>query len=592
MNRLVPSYFFLLGLILALSPMAQADWTSFTGAELSATVAEVAIDLDHITLRLEIGDRDREAFASLLSATPAVAGQNDTPLSAPAEQFFHSGFVLTRQHGVPLIGTIKIIEQRKRMARSTPFQRPPDRPQISATVTYVEIVYPLSERPDTLTFTPPLQADGYPAAEIGFIVYHQHIPVIDFQYLHKSETLRLDWRDPWYSAFDNPSLQRHHRAPLMTFLYIEPYEVRVEILMRLKELAAWMPLDLHNPDWIETHEQARLRQQVGQFFVGQSQVQIDGERSRPLLDRVQFVRVTQQGIQSITSPTRLALPAAIIGVILAYVTPGIPQEVTMNWDLFNHRITSVPASMIDPVSALPYDLTPDAPVLTWTNRLANYGYQVASVQAVAVNAAARQLRLPLLSLVLFAVANLLCLSIRSRSPYGVSVRLRVIAGVLMLMIGIVVWPYGRVAIDHPFVDPYVMPEAEVQSILAGLLRNTYRAFDFRREDDIYDALAVSVTDELITDVYLQSRKRLELDDQDGARANVQAVDLINTRQIGPPGNDLSMTFHCTWDVAGSVEHWGHAHWRRNRYEAMITIKPVQKTWKLSALDLTDERRLP
>ena len=46
-------------------------------------------------------------------------------------------------------------------------------------------------------------------------------------------TLNLDWADPWYSRFDNPNLKRHHKSALMSFLYVEPYEVRHEILARI-----------------------------------------------------------------------------------------------------------------------------------------------------------------------------------------------------------------------------------------------------------------------------------------------------------------------------------------------------------------------
>jgi len=232
--------------LLAFSSHAQADWTIYTGAELSSTVAEVSIDANHIALRLEIGDRDREAFASLLDGDRSGV------------DFFRHGLALAADDRVPFTGEIKVVEQRPRTDRPTPFQPAMGQVHGSPTVTYVEIHYRLSERPETLTFTPPMQADGTTAADIGFIVYHQSIPVIDFQYLDAQQTLRLDWSDPWYSAFDNAKLQRHHRAPLMTFLYVEPYEVRYEILIRLKELASWLPMAVPNRMHIDTTEQTRL----------------------------------------------------------------------------------------------------------------------------------------------------------------------------------------------------------------------------------------------------------------------------------------------------------------------------------------------
>jgi hypothetical protein len=58
---------------------------------------------------------------------------------------------------------------------------------------------------------------------------------------------------------------------------------------------------------------------------------------------------------------------------------------------------------------------------------------------------------------------------------------------------VALWPYGRIAFDRPFTAAYRLPPEEARAIVTGLLQNTYRAFDFRREDDIYDKLAVSIT---------------------------------------------------------------------------------------------------
>ena len=502
--------------------------------------------------------------------------------------FFRHGLVLAADDRVPFTGEIKVVEQRPRTDRPTPFQPAMGQVHGSPTVTYVEIHYRLSERPETLTFTPPMQADGTTAADIGFIVYHQSIPVIDFQYLDAQQTLRLDWIDPWYSAFDNAKLQRHHRAPLMTFLYVEPYEVRYEILIRLKELASWLPMAVPNRMHINTTEQTRLLKQVSQFFLQRSPVQIDGEQSRPMLDRVQFIKVTPQGIQPHDTAQPLTFHKAIVGVILAYATPWPPREVSVDWTLFNDRIPSVPSTIIDPVSQLPYDLTPDQPTLRWTNMLANYNYRVSAIDAIAAKAA-NQMDLPLPSLLL-CLALLVLYGLRRlpafQGPFSVVTLL------LLLVAAIVVWPFGHVAIHNPFVAPYQLAEAQAASILHGLLHNIYRAFDFRAEADIYDKLAVSITGDLITDIYLQSRKRLTVEAQGGAQAKVESVELLEVTPIGLPDAAQRLTFQCTWRIAGSVGHWGHTHWRRNQYKAMITIQPIEQTWKIAALNLIDEWRLP
>ncbi len=420
------------------------------------------------------------------------------------------------------------------------------------------------------------------------MVYHESIPVIDFQYLQGPETLRLDWRDPWYSVFDNPDLQRHHRAPLMTFLYIEPYEVRFEILIRLKALASWMSLEVDDPMQIDTEEQVRLREQIGQFFSQYNQVKIDGTPPRPILDRVEFVRTTPQGVQPLEASERLTFHTALVGVILAYVTSGPPRKVTVDWTFFNDQITSVPSEIIDPVGQLPHEVTPAQPTLRWTNVLANYNYQAATIEAIAAQADHRlQFSWPN---VLLGLVAILLLALGRR--LGLKAGYRVTAAALILAIAVVAWPFGRLAVRNPFAKPYTLPDVEAILILQELLQNTYRAFDFRAESDVYDKLAVSVTGDLVTDIYLQNRKRLKMEEQGEARAKVQDVQLLEATQSGPPGKRQRLTFKCAWRITGTVNHWGHAHQRRNQYEALITIQPIEQTWKMVALDLLDERRLP
>ena len=563
--------------LLALARPAHPHLTRYTGAEHSSTVAEIWIDRERITLRLEIGDLDREAFATLLN--------DDTP----GQDEVRLGLVLTGDDGTPLTGEAQVIERRPRINRSTETQSTAVQIPGGPEVTYAEVVYDLATHPATLTLTPPSRIGGdEAAAEIGFIVYHETIPVIDFQYLERPETLRLDWRDPWYSAFENAALQRHHSAPVMTFLYVEPYEVRFEVLVRLKTLASWMSLNVGEETPIDVDTRARLRQQIGRFFLQHSQVQVDGARSRPLLDRVEFVRVTPQGIQSLEAADRLTFHTALAGVILAYVTPGPPQEVTADWTFFDDQVTSVPSTVIDPVSQLPYDMTPAQPTLRWTNLLDDYNYQVATIDAIAAQAA-NELEVPLPSV-------LLCLAAALIAGYGGYLALngvyRVSAVALVFIVAVGVGSWGRIAVRNPFVAPYQLPEVEALLILQGLLQNTYRAFDFRAENDVYDKLAVSASGDLITDIYLQSRKRLVMEEQGGARAKVQDVQLLDAAPTGPPARGQRFTFQCAWRITGTVNHWGHTHQRRNQYEAMITIQPIEQTWKIVALDVIDERRLP
>lgn len=41
----------------------------------------------------------------------------------------------------------------------------------------------------------------------------------------------------------------------------------------------------------------------------------------------------------------------------------------------------------------------------------------------------------------------------------------------------------------------------------------------------------------------------------------------------------------------SVSHFGHVHYRRNRYEAVIDIVAIEGAWKIRGIEVLDERRL-
>jgi len=57
------------------------------------------------------------------------------------------------------------------------------------------------------------------------------------------------------------------------------------------------------------------------------------------------------------------------------------------------------------------------------------------------------------------------------------------------------------------------------------------------------------------------------------------------------GDGPGFRSRCTWNVAGSVGHWGHIHRRRNRYEAELLVEPVDGAWKITGLELLAEERL-
>jgi hypothetical protein len=127
--------------------------------------------------------------------------------------------------------------------------------------------------------------------------------------------------------------------------------------------------------------------------------------------------------------------------------------------------------------------------------------------------------------------------------------------------------------------------------LDSLLKNIYRSFDFREEEDVYDRLATSVSGDLLSEIYLQNRKSLVVTQAGGARARVKTVEILGVEVNQPDDRPLGLMFHARWTATGTVGHWGHIHMRKNQYEANITVEPVDEAWKITGLELLEEKRI-
>ncbi len=135
-----------------------------------------------------------------------------------------------------------------------------------------------------------------------------------------------------------------------------------------------------------------------------------------------------------------------------------------------------------------------------------------------------------------------------------------------------------------------LPGIDADAVLAGLLHNLYRAFDRREESLVYDRLARSIAGDLLSDVYLQTRRSMELESQGGARVKVTDVELLET-DLERSTTEGGFVSRCRWNVAGSVGHWGHIHQRINQYVARFTVEPLDDVWKIRVIELHDETRL-
>jgi hypothetical protein len=585
-------------LLMLLANVAKADWINLTGAEASPNIAEITVADDHVKIALEIYVGDLEVFRDLIpDHLLRDGGEGRLPLKQRLKRFSKYGFQVITGEGERLQARLAIVEPRTRVDRNSPFagmlnpltlQRVPAPPEDNR-VLYAELIYPFEAKPMRLTFVPPNDEEGRASVNIGFIAYHKVVPIIDFRYLGTAANLNLDWDDPWYTHFDSPNLKRHHNSAMMSFLYVEPYEVRHEILARVKDLEEWMDLDLRGEEFIEADELESLKQRIGEFMLDKNPVLIDGFAQRPILDRTNFVKVSLDGIQIIEEPDRLEIATAIVGIIISYITDGIPQEVTVDWVLFTDQLQRVPTTATDPAGPLQTYVTPEDSRHIWTNYLKNY--RLPTVEQMPVQETLGKFSIPIGTILGMGFLVPIALLMARRQRRGQPVLAVMTLGGLVILGAVAAYPYFKFAADRPAMLAGSLDEVQAKQLLTTLLKNIYRAFDFREEQDVYDKLALSVDGDLLADIYLQNRRSFAIQQAGGAQAKIKEVQVDQAVPKRLEDSTLGYAIKGRWTAMGSVGHWGHTHIRRNLYEAIVRVEAVGGNWKITDLNLLEEKRI-
>lgn len=128
---------------------------------------------------------------------------------------------------------------------------------------------------------------------------------------------------------------------------------------------------------------------------------------------------------------------------------------------------------------------------------------------------------------------------------------------------------------------------ESRAIVAGLLSNIYRAFEFRDDSEVYDALASSIQGDLLREVYLRFKKSLLVAEHGGEMSRAQQVEVTDVRS----DSSNLMSIQATWRVSSATEHWGHIHQRLSEYRAKMVLVSDNSFWKFQQFQLLDEKRL-
>ena len=555
---------------------ASADAIMRSQAMFADTIAEYFVEDDHVRLELEIGSNDVAAFRNLLPDAlyerlefGVESLENRLPVFVSEDMPVFVG-----EH--KLVGKVTKIGPATRPLRDQITGEALPTPEDEAVIVIrATIIYQFDQIPQSLTLVAP-QKTG--SANIGFVLYHKGVAVNDYRYLTTGNTVNLDWQDAWYSAFPERGMRRQYYSPMTGFIYVEPYEVRKEIIVRPADIQRYVDLGLEGETIITAERQAEIKEKVVAFLAGHFPVTIDGKPVEGTVDRVNFLKRTLRSSVVVDNQDLELLPATM-GIIYVFPTTGLPQTVEMEWDLFNEKTPTIPAAAVDQAGPLPTILEPDFNILRWENFLKFPELPTLTEierPPTALQRVASRGRWLALALSIVLITALL------RSSYVNRKLSRPLSSFLILTFAITALffqQHRQVAMDNE----------RLTQLVGNILHNVYRAFDYRGEEVIYDVLEKSVSGELLTDIYLETQKGLELANQGGARVKVKTTEVSDAELVERDGNRL--TIAGAWNVSGSVGHWGHIHQRSNGYRANLEISEIDGVWKLTGLEILEEQRL-
>lgn len=547
-------------LVLAAS-FARADLVSPYGGETAPNFVELIVLEDRVRVVLEIDRADFPYFvAPEDDAGTGLAARTGRTLRVEAD-----GTPLE-----PVTRTVDLRPRKQRQTAATSFVAP--RPR-SAEVIYAELEFHFEGRPERIAFTPPLDKDSRPVASIGVLAQHMGVRVTDYRYLSQREIMRLDWDDPWFTRFDNPNLTRHHASPLMSFVSVEPREVRHELILRLADLESWVDLPLDGASEIGEAEMAIVTDAATEFLRARNPLSVDGIAQEPFELRISRIAVGVEGLRVLPEDAVTPRRTTLLGAILSYPQTSLADEVAMTWGLFPKTLSTIPVTLTDPAGGVPAQVRVDDATVVWTNHLTSWHEPVTKPVTLPRDS---PLRLPLLSGA-FALGGILLAATALRAP---GKRRRLAAAAVALALAAAASPV-TLGLRQP--PSSVLNEESAGIVMSGLIENAGVAMLETRETAFETSLAPFVEDGQRDAVGREILRGLTVTLPSGARGRVEKIEDLVIEDIRPASEAGGQAVLAHWTATMTGGHWGHLHRRKVTYRALAEIVPQDGTWMLSGL---------
>ena len=366
-------------------------------------------------------------------------------------------------------------------------------------------------------------------------------------------------------------------SPLRGFVSVEPFEVRLEALLRV---------DAYRESWkieepaVSFRNRQGILDNVSTLVASGVSLRAEGETIRFSGQELRFVRRDSELGYVTDEREEIPLEEALVGVTLSSGVEAVtgfegewlwfpPAQDQVVIEISSRgRPSARYVSKETPAFAWAQDELPPPPTLLEVPRVVLESRSPLSFLAYLG-----------IGIGLFAIGVIVVKKHRTPSWVGTLFLTAIVSVILGYTIR-----QQRVEIPAP---------ETAEEITYRILRNIYHAFDFRDESSVYDTLAKSVTGPLLEQVYLEIQNSLELETAGGPRVKVYEIALRDAEVIdsAPDEGGEAMKIQANWATVGEVSHWGHTHERTNRYEARLIFAPVGEQWKLQDLDLQNEERV-
>jgi hypothetical protein len=394
---------------------------------------------------------------------------------------------------------------------------------------------------------------------------------------------------------------------------IEDDSVRFDCLMNILFADQLVNSPRAKRDDVTTDEEPALRDAMIEYFGGSragaisavvdrpNRVMIDGVEVTPMIRELSIIHPEPETRPGFVPNPALMIPR--IHVIAEYPCKGLPKAVSMVWGTYPRDYLAqdrdiAPNNDIEAALTSAGDLSlitfkKAEPEVVWHAPATARDARFAPVPQIAV---AMPVRVSVVSVIAGGLAGIWLISGLLNIARGTRPRLaRTLAGVTVLA-GVAAASASFTLVSTPWTrNAHTKLDTDVAlAAFAPLHANIYRAFDYTRDSDIYDALGRSVDGPMLDTIYSEVYRSLVMQEEGGALSRVKRVtplssDLVSSG-VDPASGQTMFQVKSRWRVEGVVYHWGHSHTRENEYLAEYTVAARPQGWRIvSAVPLEQKR---